>query len=478
MPLVLGGSAVAAAAYSIDNSCRFNGGDSARLTSDFVGTGSSSAAIATYSMWVKLALEDNRATVISGMDDESNYLKVRFADDGAGWYFAIYGGSPACDLRSNAVFRDPSAWYNVVMAFDTAQATDTNRIKVWINGTQITWSTATFLAQDSELFLTKSDDLEIGSHNNTEFFDGYMAELVCIDGTALDETSFGEFDSDSPTIWKPKDVSGLTFGTKGYWLDFGDSAALGDDVSGNNNDFTEVNIVAADKSQDSPTNNFSTMNPLNTSSYMALSNGNNTCTGSSASDKGSTASTISPNAGKWYAECKYTNVAHTNYPRAGMFQIDSVYFGRLLNGDTGMAGYSPSSFSYFANRILLINNSETADWGSAVSSGDITAIAIDCDNGAAYFAIENTWQDSGDPTSGASKTGAAVTWTPASFSGIAFSDSEYNGSYTEWNFGNGCFGDTVVTSAEADGNGYGLFEYAPPSGYLALCTKNLGSDGG
>jgi len=477
MPLVLGGSSAAAGAYSIDNSCRFNDDDGSVLIRNPFGTPTDRDKW-TFSCWYKLAKVGEQG-VFFGDIDSSNYTNIQFGSTGKLELYNHLSGSQSANIKTSRLFKDFSAWYHIVIVWDSGNVTEGDRVIFYINGVRETsLSTETYPAQDANSAINAADAHEVGAKLGGYTFDGYMAEVVFIDGQALTPTSFGEFDEDSPTIFKPINVSGLTFGTNGFHLDFEDSAALGNDVSGNNNDFTPSNLLATDKSQDSPTNNFATMNPLNTSSYMALSNGNNTCTGSSASDKGSTASTISPNAGKWYAECKYTNVAHTNYPRAGMFQIDSVYFGRLLNGDTGMAGYSPSSFSYFANRILLINNSETADWGSAVSSGDITAIAIDCDNGAAYFAIENTWQDSGDPTSGASKTGAAVTWTPASFSGIAFSDSEYNGSYTEWNFGNGCFANTAVTSAEADGNGYGLFEYAPPSGYLALCTKNLGSDGG
>jgi len=302
-----------------------------------------------------------------------------------------------------------------------------------------------------------------------------------IDGLALAASDFGEFDEDSPTIWVPKRVSGLTFGTNGFYLNYEDSADLGADVSGNSNDFTLVNIAAADMSQDSPTNNFSTMNPLDLSSYEALSNGNNTSSRLGAGgDNGNVTSTMAPSAGKWYAEVKLTilDSTGTNYPATGMMQINSPQFGQLKNSTAGMTGYSASSFDLTPNGKLRVNNVETSSWGSAASAGDILGIAVDCDNGAAYSALNNTWNNSGDPTSGASKTGAATTWTPADSDGIVFGSADYGGSLGDWNLGNGCFGDTVVTSAEADGNGYGLFEYAPPSGYLAVCTKNLGSDGG
>ena len=475
MPLIIGAKSATATGYAVDNSCRFNGGDSPYFASDFSGTGSSSAAIATYSFWVKLSLEDDRATLISGKDDTSNYMKIRFADDGAGWYFGLYGVSPACDLKSTPIFRDPSAWYNVVMAFDTAQATDTNRIKVWVNGVQITlWSTATYLAQNDELFLTKSNDLEIGAYNNTEHFDGYMAEVVCIDGTALDETSFGEFDEDSPTIWKPKDVSGLTFGTKGYYLDFEDSAALGADVSGNSNDFTATNLDATDQATDTPTNNFATFNSLDNYYMGGTFSQGNTYWVTGSSEYAGQPATVGLAAGKWYWEVK---VVADNDGDSEIIGIMSEQ--PTANGD--QLGSKATDYGYYANDGDVDNNGSGTTYGDTYTVGDIIGVALDLTNNKIYWSKNSVWQDSGDPTSGATGTGAfsitAPASTPLRFYFPAF--GYINGSATATfgvNFG-GSSGFTI-SSAASDANGYGNFEYAPPSGYLALCTKNLGSDGG
>ena len=471
MPLIIGAKS-ASAATGVANSCRFNGGDSPYFASDFSGTGSSSAAIATYSFWVKLSLEDDRATLISGKDDTSNYMKIRFADDGAGWYFGLYGVSPACDLKSTPIFQDPSAWYNVVMAFDTAQATDTNRIKVWVNGVQITsWSTSTFIAQNEELFLTKSNDLEIGAYNNTEHFDGYMAEVVCIDGTALDETSFGEFDEDSPTIWKPKDVSGLTFGTKGYYLDFEDSAALGADVSGNGNDFTETNIVAADQATDTPTNNFAVMNILdNDDNPTTFTEGNCKLTWTATNKTNKI--TLGMSAGKWYAECYAVDV---NGGTSGTL----IGVGTSACVPSTYLSASVSGWGYRCQTGYIQNGAGEEAYGDTWADDDIIGVAVDVDNGYVYMSKNGVWQDSGDPTSGASGTGAANNQPTygAVLSGTQFfACSAYDTDSLAWNFGGSpAF---TVSSGNADANGYGNFEYAPPSGYLALCTKNLGSDGG
>ena len=472
MPLIIGAKS-ASAATGVANSCRFNGGDSPYFASDFSGTGSSSAAIATYSFWVKLSLEDDRATLISGKDDTSNYMKIRFADDGAGWYFGLYGVSPACDLKSTPIFQDPSAWYNVVMAFDTAQATDTNRIKVWINGVQITsWSTSTFIAQNEELFLTKSNDLEIGAYNNTEHFDGYMAEVVCIDGTALDETSFGEFDEDSLTIWKPKDVSELTFGTKGYYLDFEDSADLGADVSGNGNDFTATNLVAADQATDTPTNNFATWNPLiYGASSLTMAEGNNAITAVADTSYYSIYGTIPVSTGKWYWEMKAVNVdSASNRMSWGIGDV-----ANLQNASPGEVGDKSNSWTWDSAGGYKTGGSggqESSDYLS-YATGDILSFALDCDNAKLYLGKNGTWQKSGDPTSGATGTGAIsitadLTYAPGG-------NMRYASNQAAINFG-GSPGFTV-SSGNADAAGYGNFEYAPPSGYYALCTKNLAEYG-
>ena len=469
MPLIIGAKS-ASAATGVANSCRFNGGDSPYFASDFSGTGSSSAAIATYSFWVKLSLEDDRATLISGKDDTSNYMKIRFADDGAGWYFGLYGVSPACDLKSTPIFQDPSAWYNVVMAFDTAQATDTNRIKVWINGVQITsWSTSTFIAQNEELFLTKSNDLEIGAYNNTEHFDGYMAEVVCIDGTALDETSFGEFDEDSPTIWKPKNVSGLTFGNNGFYLDFEDSANLGNDAKGGN-DLTETNLDATDQSTDTPTNNFCTMNPLD--NYFAghtLSEGNLKVVSTASDWTGTLTATMGMSAGKWYWELfADTDSAVALYGiKSGVSHDDSNYLTETTSiGDIGYGIVTTSGNMGYPS-------GQSNSYGSALDADDVLMFALDMDNLKFYIGINGTWGNSGDPAG--NSNGWTVTAPP---SGFYFPGVTFNGSETIYfNFGSPPSGFTI-SSGNADGDGYGNFEYAPPSGFYALCTKNLGAYGG
>ncbi len=213
-------------------------------------------------------------------------------------------------LITNRLFRDPSAWYHIVVAVDTTQSTASNRVKIYVNGTQETsFSTETYPSQnlDTNFNDTNHQNIlgavyQIGG--SLQYYDGYMAEVVFIDGSQLTPTSFGEFDEDSPTIWKPIDVSGLTFGTNGFYLDFENASSLGADVSGNGNNFSVNNLTSIDQSTDTCTNNFATFNPLIIfyPTYVStLSDGNLTAT---RSDNGGNHSTIMPTQGKWYAEFK------------------------------------------------------------------------------------------------------------------------------------------------------------------------------
>ena len=295
----------------------------------------------------------------------------------------------------------------------------------------------------------------------------YMAEIVFIDGTQNAVTDFGEFDEDSPTIWKPIDVSGLTFGTNGFYLDFEDSANLGNDANGGT-DFTESNLAATDQASDSPTNNFSTMNPLDkkTGGTYTFAEGNLEV---QQDISRGTLSTFAVAAGKWYAEAKFISTSGSDCV------IGVIGFSNTANEDPGI----PAT-GYVYNQDGTKKNSDTdASFGDSYTTGDIVGIALDLTNLKIYFAKNGTWQDSGDPTSGGTGTGAAYTITapastPSGFYFFTHAD-ELSTNKVTWNFGNPPYANS---SSVADGNGYGAFEYAPPSGYLALCTKNLGSDGG
>ena len=268
-------------------------------------------------------------------------------------------------------------------------------------------------------------------------------------------------------------------GTLGFYLDFEDSSALGNDVS-SVGDFTATNLVAGDQATDTPTNNFATLNPLWRSNFDndgTFSEGN--CKRSFTSDnsnRGYGFSTMGVTAGKWYWEIKIPTVA-----RASMGVGDA----------TAMAGFTQVFYDESTSKGMQVgnagsineNNTSTA-YASSLSDNDIVMFALDMDNHRCWYGINGTWQDSGDPTSGSTGTGDMTTQisdqthinTGEFIFPFCFDASTSGQSDFEWNFG-GCPAFSIASS-NSDGNGYGSFEYSVPANFLALCSKNLGSDGG
>ena len=475
MPLIIGAKS-ASAATGVDNSCRFDYGDSAYLTRTPASNGSET--ISTFSVWCKRSFSPgNEEFLYYSNSDSSNKMIIRFDPDD---FFEVrnkVGGSFILDFETNRKFRDPASWMHLVFKFDTTQATESDRFKMYVNGVQETsFQVETYPAQDTNLSMNQTDD-QAWICGTGGYFNGYLAEVVFCDGQAYDASDFGEFDSDSPTIWKPKsadDISGLTFGTNGFYLNFEDSADLGVDVSGNSNDLTATNLDATDQATDTPTNNFATFNPLD-NYYMGgtFSQGNTYWVTGSSEFAGQPA-TVGLAAGKWYWEVKVVADTSGDSEIIGIMSEEPT-----ANGD--QLGSKATDYGYYANDGDVDNNGSGTTYGDTYTVGDIIGVALDLTNNKIYWSKNSVWQDSGDPTSGATGTGAVSITAPAStplgfyFPAFGYVDSANTATFGV-NFG-GSSGFTI-SSGNADGNGYGNFEYAPPSGYLALCTKNLGSDGG
>ena len=469
MPLILPGNVASAVAgaYEVANSCRFNDGDSPSMTKT-LGT-PTSTKIGTFSCWVKLGNITTEQSMLGAYADSSNRHHLEFQADHNIEFFGKASNSTNMSLITNAYYRDPSAWYNVVVAWDTSQGTDSNRVKLYVNGTQVTsFATETYPDQNTVLqFNTDGSTIAIGRNQGGNYADGYLAEVVFIDGTQYAASDFGEFDEDSPTIWKPKDVSGLTFGDEGFYCDMEASDNLGNDANGGT-DLTEAILAATDQAQDSPTNNWCVLNSLLPANNITLSEGNVYAATTTASWS-SESSTFALTAGKWYFEVKVVGYNHNVIgiqnadnasARAGGYPFE-------IAGAYGFKCYDGSKTSLAA---------DSASYGDAVSNDEIVGCAIDLDNDKIYWSINNTWQDSGDPTSGATGTGSAFDLA----TGITYVvcnalNHQTGNALSSFNFG--CPSHSNSSDA-ADANGYGAFEYAPPSGYLSLCTKNLGSDGG
>jgi hypothetical protein len=443
--------------WIVANSLRFDDGSSDYLNRTLASDGNRQKW--TWSGWVKRSgfvasqmlfgcKSGNISASLNFRDDQLRFLDY---DDG------VFGSQ----LKTNRLFRDVSSWYHIVVAYDTTQGTASNRIKFYVNGVQETsFATSTYPSVNFNGYINESDYTHyVGSEDGSQnFFDGYMAEVCFINDQQLDATSFGETDTASG-IWKPKSVSGLTFGTNGFYLPFTNSASLGADSSGNSNDFTVNNLTAIDQTTDTPMNNFATYNPL-LPVTVTFSDGN--LTGATSSNWECSASTIPVTKGKWYCEINVVSIT-TGTVLIGVEDID------LINvWQNSFVGTSANGYGYQSNGNKY-NNSTSSSYSDSYTIGDIIGIVLDMDNKYVYFSKNGVFQNSGDPTSGASGTGGlALSGTEYVFVASAFSGT------LSANFGSPPY---TISSGNADANGYGNFEYAVPSGYFALNTKNLAEYG-
>ena len=371
------------------------------------------------------------------------------------------------DVYTSRKFRDTSAWYHVVVAMDTTQATASNRIKIYTNGqleTSLDSASYPSLNLDTKITLNNSHIIGRRVNSATDYFNGNMAHYHFIDGTAYDASAFGQTDATSG-IWKPILSPSVTYGNNGFFLQFANSASLGTDSSGNANNFTLSG--SGTQTLDTPSNVFATLNPLNKAD-LTYAYGNNEITNSTASHNG-TQATLAVNSGKWYWETKYIDGATTK-AMAGISIVTETIGNNLVGGTANSYGY------YRANGQKYNNGSGTA-YGTTPSNGSIIGVAFDADNGTLWFSLNGVWQNSA--TISEIENG---TTTNSAFSGISMSDyyapaCSAENSSVQTNFGNGYFGTTAVATPESDSAGIGKFEYSVPSGYYALCTKNIATYG-
>ena len=452
-------------------SLRFNSGSSDYLTFTPSATPTGSAKTWTYSVWAKMAKENPGYFLAAGSGTQSKFI------------FGAYGGGDIDILtyegyviaaNTARLFRDPSAWYHVVLACDTTQAVAANGIKLYINGVQQTLSFNSIggqngYTQNTSLRVgTSGEPINIGKDiNDSGYWNGYIAESILVDGQQLAPTSFGVANSDG--VWTPIIYTG-TFGTNGFNLQFENSAALGTDSSPNGNTFTANNLTSIDQSTDYPEVNFATWSPLygGNSQYATFSEGNLKLAGNNASNAGTNLnSTVAASSGKYYMEVKALDIQGNSYPAVGVIMEDDVYVS------LGQVGGNTNSVSYSPNGQKNIGGTASS-YGNSFTDNDIIGIALDLDNGAVYFSKNGTFQASGNPTSGSSRTNAAYTFTASSKLYFFAATVYQTTSILSANFGSAPY---AISSGNTDANGYGNFEYAVPSGYYSLNTKNLGEFG-
>jgi hypothetical protein len=481
MPLILSGNVASATADAdvVTNSCRFDG------TSAYMGLTLGTPTnnkIYTFSAWVKRSKLGQYGCMLNAGSSRDCF---RFRGDNDHLHF-FTGDATTGGLETNRVFRDPSAWLHLVCAVDTTQATDTNRVKLYVNGVQETsFTNSDYPAQDYTNVINSAVENRIGKASNIydEYFGGYMAEAVFIDGQQLTPTSFGEYDEDSPTIWKPIDVSGLTFGDNGFYLDFEASDNLGNDANGGS-DFSETNLDATDQATDTPTNNFATLNPVDAhTTSPTFVEGNLDFHAPSGTAFTPSRATIAVSKGKWYVEFKATTASAT----LGACSTQSPMDDHMRDSSDVRSIYRlTGGYWYGQNNGGAID--DQGDNSETFTDDDICMCALDMDNGYFYFGINGTWvngQDgstTGDPAGNNGGSGGAG--NPSSqlltnqhdgvYTFFAMDGSTAGTGQLQANFGNPPY---TISSGNADADGYGNFEYAVPSGFYALCTKNLAEYG-
>jgi len=462
MSLLHNSNAIDAGGYLIERSLRFNSADSTYLHR--TPASASNQKTWTWSAWIKrsgLGSDQNIFTPTTG-GDGSNESQFQFqANDTIRVYDS---GTARGVLTSTQVFRDTSAWYHIVLVLDTTQATSTNRVTLYVNGTQITaFSTATYPTQNIDWGWNRAVRHDIGryAYSGAYYFNGYMTEIHFIDGQALTPSSFGEIDTDT-RVWKPKAYSG-TYGTNGFFLKFADNsgttaATLGKDSSGNGNNWTPNNFSVTagagnDSLVDSPTSygsdtgaggqvrgNYATLNPLDFSPKVysggtfAVSDGNLALAWTS--NFASMASTIGVSSGKWYWEVtigSFTDRA----PDVG------IYNRNLTAPIEDCVGASAYGYSYYGYDGKKFNNNSRSVYGATYTTNDVIGVALDLDAGTLVFYKNGVSQ--GTAFSGLSSS----VWVAAS--------------------GNGGSSNAAVTY----NFGQRAFAYTAPSGFKALCTQNL-----
>ena len=467
MPLILGTNSIKDTGYDVANSVRFNGSDTYMTRT--MGT-PTDADKYTFSFWVKRAKLGVQQSIFRSTNG-NNDSHITFRSDDT-LEFQEYGGlSTIGEIQTTQVFRDVSAWYHIVLVYDSGNATAGNRMRMYVNGSEVTsFGTDTNPSQDADSFFNKSGEpLHFGRTDfggGADYFSGYVAEVVMCDGQALDPTSFGEFDSDAPTIWKPKDVSGLTFGNNGFYLDFENSSSLGADVSGNGNNFTVNNLTSIDQSTDTCTNNFATWNPLiyPTFTNHNLLEGNLTVEGETSSQN-TAFSTIAVSSGKWFCEMKLTveGNATSSVPNFGIASTTD-----FTHADSE-AYFETSGTNIYAGRVNSAQiNRNGSDSGTDLSStpdvGDIIGLALDLDSGTKTLKFYLNGSLVG-----------TVNINTDEYCFICAVKEDENKATVEANFGG--TNTYTVSSGNSDAEGFGNFEFAVPSGYYALNTKNLAEYG-
>ena len=488
---------------TIDQSLRLNKADSPRLIDSSVSSDGNRKKF-TFSFWIKLSKATDTYDVVIGAGGSASYPSSMIGFHNQRLTYKDYRHpSYTSNVITTAVFRDVSAWYHFVVAVDTTQSTAANRVKMYVNGTQLTeFDTASYPSQDYDTLFqdaTSGNEPVIGHTVGFDHMDGYVADIYNVDNAQLAPTEFGET---KDGVWIPKEYSG-SFGTTGYHLTFSDSSSIGADSSGNSHSFdTVTNLAATDVVKDSPTNNFPTMNNLvtvgNAQSIFGAFTEGNLKVRNTASNYSQAIATHGVTTGKYYYECYITEAGYPSWQIgwmvADMNGLDNVKFPTFAGAQnaeqasfTGLGYFTGSNLyiSDWGDTSSGINSQQFAysgahSAGDAPTTGDIIGVAADFDNRKFYWHINGEYIDSGSGTSNPS-TGANANST---YTASEAPDANhkfpwvtgYGTSSFVFNFGQDdsfAGNKTSGSAAASDSEGIGEFFYSVPTGFKALCASNL-----
>jgi hypothetical protein len=459
----------------ITNSLRLNDDDSPSLSLDLSSPNTDKF---TLSMWVKrtgartqLGSLGKRLTGEAGDNRSIDIEQGSTGRLGISAYNGVADSNVAAynsNTGEGPLLTDTSAWYHFVYAFDTGQGTAGNRFKWYINGVlQSGYNTTTTPSQNADLFDSSGSIIRIGKaiNNESRFGDMYIAQYYYVDGQQYDHTYFGEFNDNG--VWVPvengKGAGGaITFGTNGFYLEFkqtgtsANASGIGADTSGNGKHLTPANLAAIDITTDTPQNNFATWNPLDPNRDNDLSEGNTQYV-SPTSAREQIRSTFGLTSGKWYWETKPTTAN-------GGLSVGVLKENVSMTLDDSL-GKDDYGWAYDSDGSSRHNNSSTSSGFDTYTTNDIIGVALDLDNHEIFFYKNGTAQNSGNK--------AFDLDTGETYFAACGSNSNGSTETFQVNFGNAPFS---ISSGNTDGK-YGNFEYAPPSGYYALCTKRLAEFG-
>ena len=379
--------------------------------------------------------------------------------------------SSAIIVRTNRKLRDTNAWYHIVCAVDTTQATASDRVKLYLNGElQTDLSSTTYPSQNYETAINSTVPHAIGrwEDGGSRYFNGLMSHFHFCDGQALAPTVFGSTDS-ATGEWKINTSPTFTPGTNGFTV-LKDGITVTDQSANSNN--WSVGGGTLTKTEDCPSNVFCTMNPLN-SVYISFLQGNNTISGgNNGSDYSYIGSTLAANSGKFYWEVKAADLAEID--QVGVALASSVFSQIGLGG--GLQNNFGGKSVQFSNGNKAGDSTQSAHMGG-FSEDDIMMIALDLDNNKITFGRNGQWSNGsgGADQTYANSTAAFTNLTAGEYYMPSHAMRGYGGNtgISRYNFGNGYFATTAISSAGTNASNNGLFEYDVPSGFTALSTKGL-----